>query len=104
MGMPFAGGGRAADDFVRGAKDRMFAYAAAFSLIVTVLGVFLCVRAFLEAESDLGRLALGAVVVVIYILPFFVRLPIGGIVLLVLRAVAAVGAYVYLKWKGQELL
>lgn len=81
----------------------MFAYAGAFSLIITGLGIFLCVRAFLEAETDLGRLAAGAVILLVFIVPFFVRLPFGGVVLLVLRVVAALGAYIYLKWKGHDL-
>ena len=82
----------------------MFAYAGAFSLIVSGLGIFLCVRAFLEAETDVGRLAVGAVILLVFIAPFFVRLPIGGIVLLVLRVLAALGATIYLKWKGHELI
>jgi len=86
------------------ATDEMTAYAGAFSLIVTGLGIFLCARAFLEAETDLGRLAAGAAILVVYIAPFFVSLPVGRIVLLVLRVAGALGAYIFLKWKGHELL
>jgi len=94
--------GRAAGLVLR-ATDEMTAYAGGFSLIVTGLGIFLCVRAFLEAETDLGRLAVGAVILLVFIAPFFVSLPVGGVVLLVLRVAAALGAYIYLKWKGHEL-
>ena len=82
----------------------MLAYAGAFSLILTGVGLFFCVRAFLEAETDLGRLAVGAVVLLIFIGPFFISLPVSGIVLIVLKAAAALGAYIYLKWKSHSLL
>ena len=82
----------------------MTAYAGAFSLVVTGLGIFLCVRAFLEVETDTGRLAVGAAILLVFIVPFFVSLPVSGIVVLILRVVAALGAYIYLRWKGSELL
>lgn len=86
------------------ATDEMTAYAGAISLIVAGLGIFLCIRAFLEAETDLGRLAVGAGILFVFVVPFFVSLPVGRIVLLVLRLAAALGAYLYLKWKGCELI
>jgi hypothetical protein len=64
------------------------------------ISIFLGVWAFIEAETDGGRVMIAAVMAILFLLRIFWRGPAGSLVWLIACMIFGIGCYIFIKWRG----